>query len=114
MREVVVGHGCRGGAVRSGALQDAMHEVQDGWNVRPAIAAVRSGRPGDRSSYSTCHLGIIRQLAADVQARRWVQVFCWYAGSALLCRGLLPAAPAAASAWSPDMAGLGRRIALSR
>jgi hypothetical protein len=69
MREVVVGHGHRGGAVRSGALQDAMHEVQDG--ERQTSDRRGSQRPSGRPiQLRTCHLGIIRQLAADVQARR--------------------------------------------
>ena len=58
MREVVVGRGRRGGAVRSGALQDAMHQVQDG--ERQTSDGRRSQRPSRRPiQLPTCRQGII-------------------------------------------------------
>jgi hypothetical protein len=62
MRQVVGGHGGRGGAVRSGALQQAMQQVQDGEGQTTNCRGphLRSWRP---IQLRACHGGIIQQLA---------------------------------------------------
>jgi hypothetical protein len=68
MGDLVGGHGRRGGAVGSGAPQQAMHNIQDGERQpadrrRPQPLARRSIRIGSG------HQGIIQQLTA---AMRWI------------------------------------------
>jgi len=91
MGDLVGGHGLHAGAVGSGALKQAMHQIQhrEGQPADRRHAQPLAGRPIRRRPP---HHGIIHQLGSGMQPKHEAWLSCCHARSTPLLWSLLPAA----------------------